>query len=1157
MSRPCEHLDLPTGLGQVRIRTVFSRSINLARDSESPDLARSYVPTSRAIQALEQVVAGLAPGPGSRALALIGPYGAGKSAFGQFLGALLSPPDGLLRQAALGTLARADPQLASQVRDALSARGGLLRVPINGIPDSLVRQLMLALAAAAERHGLKDTLVNRVRATARPGAGMHAVLDCIVQVRDAWSALGGGGLLIEIDELGKFLEYESYHPEHRELHLLQLLAEHASDPDPVGQPAPLLLVVMLHQAFEHYSHRLGRGLRDEWQKIQGRFGTIAFLEPPEQTLRVVAAAFERDGALAPDVEQELAHLAARLDGEGALPLGMDRDAARQLFDRCYPLHPLTLLILPTLCQKVAQNERTLFSYLASAEHFGLRQRLPELTMGEWIGPWELYDYFLLNQADACADPLTYHRWVEVIHALDRYEGQADSGTDDPTLRLLKTIGLLNVIGAQRGLKATRPLLELLFGAATTALLGRLETASIVHLRHYAREYRVWAGSDFDLQGAWRAAAAGLAELPLADLLNDLAPLPPIVARRASIATGTLRSFTPSFTARDRWPSRPAAGGELPLWIYLAEPEERPDLTQVPALAVVAVCRYTERLREVVTDWMALKDLPNRHAALHEDPVIVREHQIALVNAETAAVQVIRGLIEEPESLRWSFGGEPRAIKGRRDLQQQLSAWVEETCYPEAPLIRNELINREQPSTSAATGRKRLIAAMLGAAGDPGLGIDKAPAEKSLYLSLLKETGLHRYQHGRYDFYPPAEDPCRLRPLWNEIGATLGAGGEHQVPLPALYARLQAPPYGVRMGVLPILLIAYLLAHRREIALYQEGAFCETLTLDQAELLCRRPGLYTLERFELTGLRGELFDQYLSSVVGNLPHDASLLDIVRPLMAFTKSLPEYSLHCAGLSPEAGGVRAALRQAKSPGTLLFDTLPRACGVAPEAFAEGDAAIVEPFIQRLIQSLRELKGAYPALLAHWQEAIAAALLDGTAPALAGLRASAAARYRGLDRYAPEHSQAAVFIRRLADPGLAADGAWLESVMTLLGGAPPAKWRDATRMQAQLRLAEVATQLRDLEELRQPPLHPYYPLFRPHSCEEARPLGLAPHLVTIIGMDCKIIPKAKEPLGVSTSACAPGNIFFSRLASVELCISSFGNLYSDVEFHRGLLNG
>jgi hypothetical protein len=226
----------------------------------------------------------------------------------------------------------------------------------------------------------------------------------------------------------------------------------------------------------------------------------------------------------------------------------------------------------------------------------------------------------------------------------------------------------------------------------------------------------------------------------------------------------------------------------------------------------------------------------------------------LANAEVEAITAIRALLEAPETLRWYFGSEPRRIRDRREL----SRWVEETCYPQAPLIRNELINRERPSASASTGRKRLLAAMLAAmlaAPDrDGLGIEKAPAEKSLYLSLLRESGLHREHAGRWDFFPPPpHDPCRLWPLWNTISDTLGSGGERQVPLPEIYARLQQPPFGVRLGVLPVLVITYLLAHRREVALYQEGAFCENLTIDQAELLCRRPALFALERFELAGL----------------------------------------------------------------------------------------------------------------------------------------------------------------------------------------------------------------------------------------------------------------------------------------------------------------
>lgn len=1054
---------------RIQLQRAFSRSINLARDSETLDPIHHYQPTSRALEALRQILPGLTPEAGQRALALIGPYGAGKSAFALFLGALLGARDSTARQVAHSVLKLADAELAEQIHSRVDAPRGFLRVQINGLPDSLSRQLLLALTAAVEREGLPATLAKRIQAAARAGAPMDQILNRIGEIQTAWAESGGAGVLIEIDELGKFLEYESHHPQQREIHLLQLLAERAAEPS----RAPLYLVVMLHQAFEYYGNRLGSRLRDEWQKVQGRFGTLAFLEPAEQSLRLVAAALERIEPLSPEVEARLAADLAALAETHALPLGLEPDAARALFERAYPLHPLTLSILPILCQKVAQNERTLFSYLASTEAFGLRQRLDQLTMGDWIGPWELYDYFILNQAGGFSDPITYHRWVEVVTALERFApgDDASEAEVEDARRLLKTIGLLNLIGAQRGLKASRPVLDSVFGAATSKLIARLEAGSVIHFRRFAQEYRVWQGSDFDLRGALQQALAEQVSLSLADTLNALAPLRPIVARRASIETGTLRTYTPAFTAHDRWPPEPLDTGDARLWFYLAEPDEEPDLSEAPELDVVAVCPFTERLREVVGEWLALRDLPRQQAALHQDPVAQREHQTWLANAESEALGLIQTLIEEPEALSWFFGGMAGPVRDRRDLQRRLSEWIDDV-YHQAPLIRNELINRERPSTSAATGRKRLLAAMLGAADRTELGIEKDPAEKSLYLSLLKQSGLHRREDGEYGFFaPPVGDPCRLRPLWEAIADTLGADGARQVPVPELYARLQRPPFGVRLGVLPILLVAYLLAHRRETALYQEGVFCDTLTLEQAELLCRRPALFALERYALQGLRGELFEQYLASIVGRIGRDATLLDIVRPLVRFIAQLPDYSQQGGGVSEEARQVARIFRQAKRPGALLFEDLPRVCGVSPEAFAAQEPGVVDAFIQRLIALLRELREAYPALLDDWRRRLGCALLetaDREEPEVATLRGELAERYRGLERYAPELSPVGAFARRLADTGFRSDEAWLESVMTLLGGAPAGKWRDSNRLQAEARLAEFAEQLRDLRRLR-----------------------------------------------------------------------------------------
>lgn len=1065
----------------IRIGAGFTRSINLPRDRDAAHLLRGYIPTSRALDALSQMATGLDREAKARSLALIGPFGSGKSAFALFASALFADPTSAASRTAMARLQADAPRLAQQLHQAVAGSRGLLRVPINGTPDSLVRQVLLAFADAVERADLSATLAQRIRGAARPGQRMDHVLDLIDQVQDAWAKTGGMGVLLVIDELGKFLEFEAHHPGQREMHLLQLLAEKSG----AAGPAPLHLLVLLHQAFEHYSNRLGKSLRDEWQKIQGRFATVAFLEPAEQSLRIVGAAFERDVDLSSAVAEQLFEISSQLTQACALPLGFDPGQSIELFTRCYPLHPITLLILPVLCQKVAQNERTLFSYLGSTEPFGLRRRLDQLRMGDWIGPWELYDFFILNQAVGFADPLTYHRWVEVATALERYDGDTSAGSIDPGTRLLKTIGVLNLIGAQRGLKASQALLQLAFDAPVDQLIERLEQVSIIQFRRYSREFRVWQGSDFDLHGALRQATAEQSSRSLPDLLNELAALPPVVARRASIETGTFRRFTPAFTSAERWPPSPPPA-ELVLWLYLADADEARgrdgrhrlavDLSALPDHHVLAVCHSTEQLREVLTEWLALRDMPAQYPALQQDAVAQREHQTWLTAAETEALGSIRALLEAPESLNWYFGGTHRDIRSRRHLQQVLSRWVQDTCFPRAPIIRNELINREYPSAAASTGRKKLLAAMLQAPERDGLGIEKAPAEKSLYLSLLRESRLHRKgADGRWDFFPPHPpgvpngDPCKLWPAWDAMRAVLGDAGERQVPVSELFAHLQAPPYGIRLGVLPILIITYLLAHRREVALYQEGAFCEVLTLDAAELLCRRPALFALERFTLSGLRGDLFQRYLGSIVGNLREDATLLDIVRPLMRFAANLPEYSQHCIGLSAEAERVRQAFRQAKRPGLLLFETLPKACGIDPAAFAGDAPEPVERFIGRLIATLRELSQAYPNLLAAWQQILADQLLDHSPGDLAALRRALAGRFRGLDRYAPQQSTISAFIRRLADTHFDTDQAWLESVMTLLAKAPPAKWRDAHRVHAELRLREFAEHLRDLDRLAQ----------------------------------------------------------------------------------------
>lgn len=1054
---------------QITINSGYTRSINLQRDQKNTLLLDTYLPTTKSLQALQQFAKGFAADNLERSIAFIGPYGSGKSAFALFLSALLSPRDSEQHQTAIRVLQRHHVEEALIKQYQNKAKGeAYLRLMINGVPGSLIQQLIDCLALEVECHNFPVGLFKQIKAAQKKKPSIQETLSLLENVQTAWAELGGTGVLLEIDEMGKFLEFEAIHPQQQEIHLLQLLAEHSQQ----HSDTPFQLIVMLHQSFDQYTVQAGKKLRDEWQKIQGRFNAFAFVESAEQVIRVIETAFTQQIDLTTTIKMALQNWSQSLLEVQALPHGLDTDHAQRLFQNCYPLHPLTLLILPVLCQKVAQNERTLFTYLGSEESHSFLSSLASLEMGDWIYPSDLYDYFLLNQAHGFSDPLTYKRWLEVVTALNRLEAEIDAGET----RLLKTIGLLNLIGSQRGLKASNEVLHVLFGDSLSNLLDNLQKQSLITYRQFNKEYRVWQGSDFDINAVMQSMRVELEGLPLADTINEIKPLNDLLVRGVTIETGITRSFAPLFI--DKYTDRSIFSKEdypISMLFYLSNDEnDKLEDTQIGDMGcynIVAECPpdFTTRIRESVLEHLILQELPNRHTEVHDDTVVKYEYQQWLSIAEQRSHAMFRSLIESPEHLTWHFD-QIRTIKHRHDLQRELTQWIKNECYPDAPTLRNELINCEKPSPSAVTGRKRLIEAMLSMAHQDKLGIQKTPAELSIYLSVLSRSGIHRKEQGHWGFFPPPlEDVAELSPLWNKVHELLGNSGGKQIPVQDIYNILQQPPFGVPAGILPVLLVSYLLAHQRSVALYQEGIFCDELTPDLVAMLVKRPVYFSLERFDLSGLRGELFDQYFRKVIGKTIHeDASLLEIIKPLIRFINQLPPYSLQSSDVSKITQNVRSAFAQAQSPGVLLFRSLPEACGIDPTVFEAGKSGVVESFIKALVKALRELNQAFPRLVSHWQQLLNNELLDEPASDVAALRLSLRRRYQGLDRLTPDQKVLGAFIRRITEASDKSDEAWLMSVGTLLSGVPAEKWRDQHRVQAELLLQERSQQVRDLERLK-----------------------------------------------------------------------------------------
>nr|MEC4581753.1 hypothetical protein [Candidatus Parabeggiatoa sp.] len=1059
---------------KIKINQYYTRSINLQRDANSEQTVATYIPTTQTLHTLRHIASTFEAEDIPRALALTGPYGSGKSLFSLFFYHLLSQPNAPIHKKALAILKKSDVDLAKHYQKKLANSMGYCRILLTGSPAPLGQCLLQAIYQGAQTFWQgkrkQPPIIKKLKSACETkDFTMNQSSPLLLELQNAVAKAQGCGVLIVIDELGKFLEYQARHPEVNDIHWLQLLAEQSHK----RHTAPLHLLVLLHQSFEQYARGLGKKLTDEWLKIQGRFESIAFLESSEQVLRVVKAAFSHNFKYNdyPQIKKIARNAAKVLAKSQALP-ALDETTATELFMGCYPLHPISLLLLPRLCQKVAQNERTLFSYLGSQERYGFQDSLAKLSDNAWIQPWEIYEYFLLNQSAAIADIFTHHRWMEVITAIERL------GDDAPEaqVQLLKTIGLLNIIGSQGGFKPSKAIVMLCQADPNEAeqALTALQKKSCIHYRKFNHEYRVWQGTDFDLNAALREEINQLAHLELALMLNERQPLPPIVARRVTIETGTLRYFMPYFIDATSLSLLKSDGKTPRILFYLAESQEDKTVFEeqikpkTSKLDIIVFTENIELLRDAVIEVIALLKVQQHYQILNEDPVAQREYKDGLQAAELHEQQRLKSFIETPHLHQWYWQNQPLSIVNKRHLQVELSGIISQ-IYPKTPIIKNELINREKPSSSANTGRNRLLNGMLNQSALEDLGIEKFPAEKSMYRALLRATGLHQPVNQQWQFVAPSKtDPYHFKPVWQAMEKFFTENEGKQRTINELYSRLQRPPYGVKLGVLPIIFTAYYLAYQQEIALYEENVFCPNLTFEHLELLAKRPEKFTIERFQLTGMRFAVFEKYLQTLIDKKTSSksATLLDIVRPLAKFMADLPIYTQHTQTLNAQTLAVRQALRQAQSPAQLLFEQLPIACGYQAIKVTDSDNKTTERFFKKLIQSLRELKNAYPQMLEKFSKQLPQALQLESGLDLATLRIQIKARFSGLEYYTPDKEGLIPFIHRLQN-NQDTEEAWLESIATFLGRIPPMKWHKEHRQEAENRLYEFSQRLIDLAKL------------------------------------------------------------------------------------------
>ena len=110
-----------------------------------------------------------------------------------------------------------------------------------------------AEAVAKEAAAIADALDGPRRDRKRTSIPGREVIE---RLKAAAAETSGAGLIVIIDEMGKFLEHAAFGD--ADVYFFQQLAEAASRSN-----GRLIVIGILHQAFDDYAHRLAREVRDE------------------------------------------------------------------------------------------------------------------------------------------------------------------------------------------------------------------------------------------------------------------------------------------------------------------------------------------------------------------------------------------------------------------------------------------------------------------------------------------------------------------------------------------------------------------------------------------------------------------------------------------------------------------------------------------------------------------------------------------------------------------------------------------------------------------------------------------------------------------------------------------------------------------------------
>ncbi|EQC47511.1 hypothetical protein [Bacteriovorax sp. Seq25_V] len=789
---------------------------------------------------------------------------------------------------------------------------------------------------------------------------------------------GYNGIFVVYDEFGKYLERGIHNPSALNIQFLQDFAEFC---DRSGQ-AQCHLTLITHLSVSQYANQLPINIQKEWAKIEGRFHETSFYDRGTTSMDMISHVFEKniyvgDKNLAKKVEKFNKSFCDSMKGNGLTGI-VDRKNSVEALTKCYPLHPVTLAFLPLLSQRVAQNERTLYTFLTRDEEFGLKRFLDNGLSEKdlmFLMPLDLYNYFSSLIAKDVGVGGSYKVSLIVEEAFGKIPKE-----DIVAKQIVSLIALSSIVKNYNFAPLNESFIVTSFSgiyeeSEVKKAIKTLLDKKVFLYNKILKQYELQQGSSIDIdEEINKFREIKLTSKDLVSRVKNYYKTDFITPKRYNYQNSITRFCDTELISVEelkagKFTRKPDYYREDGL-LYYVVPFDQDELELArrivrenkDELVIFVLPKTFVECKRDIEELNAINALFGNKDVMNSGPLVRKE----LDRHKVITIQAIRSVLDP---LIGKFSLDAEVFYSKESMRVGINSYAELLIkvgevfnleYTSFVPFNNEMINRHKVSGNISLARKQIIDRLSSHPEEKNLGMEGNGPEVTIYKSLVSNYGVN-YKSDEKKFTIKKNNKfASLLSEYKEILASYPKG----LVVQKLYDTLVAPPYGLRKSIIPLYLSIFDKVLEHPVNHYFDNEYIPRPDGDHYDLMLKHPKNCFVKYTEISKAKSDYLAQ-LAKVFEDKTDSPTVSSVIEAIFKWKKSVPDYTKNSGKLSVEEKKLLIFIESAKEPDRLVFENLPDIFNIEPIS-KNTSIEDIELISSQLIKIKKKVFGVYPELIA-----------------------------------------------------------------------------------------------------------------------------------------------------------------------------------------------